>query len=299
MPLREPGEWPLTDLQHNRTASVQAIVRFGLAKAFPVDQKITFANLGKACGLHTEEVSQLLRHAMTYRIFSEPAPGVVAHTAASRVLATDPNLVGNLQFALDEMGPAASRMVDAMERWPHSQETNETGFNLAYGTNDAFFASVGKNPVRASKLAAAMRSFLDTPPFAPHHLAQGFEWAGVEKMVDVGGSGGAVAVELARHFPRLHCVVQDLPLSMETAHIPEDVKDRVCLMPHDFFTEQLVHDADVYLLRRVLHDWSDLYCVKIIRALIPAMKKGARIVINDSLLPEYGAMSLFDQRFLR
>jgi hypothetical protein len=42
-----------------------------------------------------------------------------------------------------------------------------------------------------------------------------------------------------------------------------------------------VKNADVYYLRWILHDWSDKYCVKILKSLIPAMKQGARLFLSE------------------
>jgi hypothetical protein len=57
-------------------------------------------------------------------------------------------------------------------------------------------------------------------------------------------------------------------------------------MAHDFFTPQTVV-ADVYLLRWILHNWSDKYCMRILRALIPALKPGARVVVNEDVRPAF------------
>jgi hypothetical protein len=69
-------------------------------------------------------------------------------------------------------------------------------------------------------------------------------------------------------------------------------------MEHDFFQDQPVC-ADAYLLRWVLHDWSDKYAIKILRALIPALKKGARIIVNEFVLPPPGIASAFQSKILR
>ena len=100
-------------------------------------------------------------------------------------------------------------------------------------------------------------------------------------------------------------MVQDLPattaeIGPATAYmLPEDVKDRVRLMEHDFFEPQPVHGADVYLLRFVFHNWSDEYCLKILRALVPAMSPGAKVVVNDHCMPEPGALGLLRERRIR
>ncbi|PYH83237.1 S-adenosyl-L-methionine-dependent methyltransferase [Aspergillus uvarum CBS 121591] len=74
------------------------------------------------------------------------------------------------------------------------------------------------------------------------------------------------------------------------ARVPADVAARVTGMAHDFLTPQPVHGADVYLLRWILHDWSDTYAVKILRNLTPALTPGARVVVNDICIPEPGVL---------
>lgn len=106
--------------------------------------------------------------------------------------------------------------------------------------------------------------------------------------MDVGGSHGIVAIELSRAFPNLKLVVQDLdePIIADAdAQKPEDVADRVRFMVHDFLTPQPV-SADVYYFRHIFHNWPDKYCIKILRGLVPVLRPGARIVVNDQVMPE-------------
>ena len=70
-------------------------------------------------------------------------------------------------------------------------------------------------------------------------------------------------------------------------------------MSHDFFTEQSVKNADVYFFRWIFHNWSDEYCVRILRNLIPALKPHARIVLNDACLPEPNTLSVMAERRVR
>lgn len=129
-------------------------------------------------------------------------------------------------------------------------------------------------------------------------------------VVDVGGSKGHVSLHLARKYPDLKFIVQDLPEVIDGAadqllSLTQDKKDAVAIsdriefVPHDMFIEQPVKNADVYLLRYVLHDWGDKYCIDIIRNLVPALKRGARIVIQDHVLPEPGTMGLLQEMQMR
>jgi chemotaxis methyl-accepting protein methylase len=117
----------------------------------------------------------------------------------------------------------------------------------------------------------------------------------------MGGAQGYAAFAIASAFPQLKLIVQELA-SMVTpeniAAIPESLKSRVSFQVHDFFTEQDVQ-ADVYFIRWCMHNWSDKYAIKILRALIPALKPGARVLINDGVLPEPGTAGIVEEKALR
>jgi hypothetical protein len=70
-------------------------------------------------------------------------------------------------------------------------------------------------------------------------------------------------------------------------------------MPHDFLKEQPVQNVDVWLFRWILHNWSDKYCSKILRNLIPALKPGARVILCDNVLPEPGSLPQVTEDRLR
>ena len=95
--------------------------------------------------------------------------------------------------------------------------------------------------------------------------------------------------------------MQDLASAVDSgaSSLPPELSNRVEFMPHDFFTEEPVKGADVYLFRWIFHNWSDEYCIKILRSLTPALNNGAMIVINDNVLPEPGTMGLWQEGRLR
>ena len=163
------------------------------------------------------------------------------------------------------------------------------------------FDWLGKNPEKARRFASAISSLVPASIFA-EFLIESFDWVsiGSGKVVDVGGGLGGVSILLAEKFSDLHFVIQDLPEVMEGAEkkIPESLRDRIEFMAYDFFTEQKVV-GDVYLFRAIFHNWPDSYCLKILRQLIPALKKGAKIVVNDTVCPEPGTLGLLAERNLR
>ncbi len=91
----------------------------------------TFAELAAKSGLNETNLRRLLRFGMAQRIFHEPRPGVVTHTAASRLLAEHEGLYNWLRFSTDDLWRAACYTSDAMAKFPGSEEPNQTGFALS------------------------------------------------------------------------------------------------------------------------------------------------------------------------
>lgn len=106
-------------------------------------------------------------------------------------------------------------------------------------------------------------------------------------MVDIGGGHGAVSLALARATKHLEFIVQDLPKTTTQGQAlrPHDLAGRVQFQAHDFFEEQIVKDADVYFLRYILHNWSDKHAARILKAIVPALKDGSKIICVE-FLPE-------------
>jgi hypothetical protein len=117
----------------------------------------------------------------------------------------------------------------------------------------------------------------------------------------MGGNQGYVSFALAEAFPKLNFVVQDTA-GMRTpetiGEVPEALQSRVQLTTHDFFTPQTVV-AEAYLFRMILHGFSDKYCVKILQALTPALRPGAKVILNDGGLPEPGTAGYVQEKMMR
>lgn len=275
-----------------------AIQRFGLAKSFPPGSTSTFGEIARACSIPESDARRILRQAMTFYIFHEPIAGVVAHTAASKALAEIPPVEAFMGFISDEIFPALARLVEAMIKWLGSEETHHTGFALVYGTNVPMMEVASQDPRRAKQMGMAM-SFLNSRAGKEvRYLAENFAWGSADEglLVDVGGSNGSVAVELAECLPKMRFVVQDKPEVIKDVLVPEILQKRLQFMAHDFFEEQPVKGADIYLLRSILHDWPDKYAAKILSNLIPALKKGARVLVCDICLASPGELSPYRAR---
>lgn len=248
-----------------------------------------------------EDCRRLLRHAISNRIFSSTKEDVISHTAASAAIAQVPLLRGWILSACQTMWASAAHLIPSMIKWPGSQEPNQTAFNILKQKEGSFFEIINEDPVLRKEFADAMTFFEAGPGMGVEPLIDNYDWNGTKLVVDVGGSHGNTVMKIARRFPNIKFVVQDLAGVIAVAKAPSDLEiaDRVEFQAHDFFCQQPMVGADVYLLRLILHNWSDKYATKILQALVPALKSGARVIINDQVLPEPGVLSLYQDRNVR
>ncbi len=116
----------------------------------------------------------------------------------------------------------------------------------------------------------------------------------------MGGSTGHACIAIAEKAPDATFIVQDLAGVVEQGRksLPESLKPRITFQEHDFFTPQ-PQSADIYLLRFILHDHPDAAAVNIVKSLVPAMRDGSRLLINDGVLPEPNTLPRGEERIAR
>jgi predicted O-methyltransferase YrrM len=282
---------------------------FEIAKHVPTEGTVTVAELASNCGIPHVHLRRILRHAMTNRIFSEPAPDTISHTLISSRLAYDPVMRATVGMLIDEMFPAAACLSRAMRTYGTSMKPTDTAWALA---NDAHRPMVeeleAEHPERAAQFAAFMKyNWSVQQPLQP--LIDNFDWAklGAQHVVDVGGGMGHASIALAKAFPELKFTVQDFEkvvktgerMFLEETEEQPELRNRISFMAHDAFENQPIEGAGVYLLRSVFHDWPDESCVAILQGLVPALRRGATVLINDYVMPGPGELDLLSERRAR
>lgn len=285
--------------QHASLVGLQGISRFNITEAIPVDSAASIPEIAAKSGIHPRDAEFLVNHGLSYRIFERQPNGDIGHSAASRAIATVPHFRPWIVHALDTLWRTATFTVPAMEKWPGSQENNETAFNLAWNTKEPFFKELAKNKEGVREFAQGMKFFSDTPAMRPEFAVEGYDWGAHARstVVDIGGNHGHIAIKLAQRFPNMRLIVQDRPEVIATA--PKPKSPQVEFQTHDFFNSQPVKEADVYFFRHIFHNWSDKYCVEILRALIPALNAGNRVLLMEQITPDPGTVSPFQERPVR
>ncbi|KAL8921411.1 MAG: hypothetical protein Q9208_005737 [Pyrenodesmia sp. 3 TL-2023] len=260
-------------------------------------------------GVPENQLKRIARMAMTGNFLSEPVPGHVVHNATSGIFVTNPSINGWALFMAETSCPAALAMVGSTEKYGVTDKRNETAFNVARNTELPFFDYIGQHPEQGKQFASYMKSILASEGTKVDHLVKGFAWAslGGATVVDVGGCGSRchATIALANEFPRLKFIIQDLPEMIgnspgHLAALPASVRSRISCQAHNFFEEQPVKTAEVFLMRIIFHDWPDKEATSILKNLLPALKTpGSRLVIMDTVLPAAGSVAASEEALLR
>ncbi|KAK3713684.1 hypothetical protein LTR37_008378 [Vermiconidia calcicola] len=298
--------------QYQEQSCVRWLVSLDVLRHIPAEGTISYAALASTAGVPQNQLRGVARMAVCNGFLEEPQSGHVAHGRMSALLVRDEKFMNWARWMLNYSVPVAYRHADATHRWGETDARDQTAFQVAMNTSEPFFDYVRKSPEMTDLFSGYMRNVTASGTWSLDHAVDGFDWASLPrgaKVVDVGGSHGQLAVQVAKRHPHLNFVVQDLPETVATAQkafdadegIDKAVKSRIQFMPANFFEPQPVTDAPVYFLRMIIHDWPDKDALTILQHLHSVLKKnpGARIVIMDTVLPPPGTISVLLEQQLR
>lgn len=103
----------------------------------------------------------------------------------------------------------------------------------------------------------------------------------------------------------MNFVVQDFSPTMLAQGKPlwaGEFESRVEFMQYDYYQPQPVHGASAYFCRQVAHNLPNEDVVRFFRSFVPALensKPGTPILINDTVIPEPGENTAYEEYMLR
>ena len=120
-------------------------------------------------------------------------------------------------------------------------------------------------------------------------IAAAYDFPAGARVVDVGGGRGGFIAAVMRAHPSVRGVLYDLPEVVRDAGYlrAAGVVERCEILGGSFF-ESVPRAADVYVVKRILHDWSDETCIQILANVRRAMHAGGRVLAIDAVLAPRG-----------
>ncbi len=251
----------------------------------------TAEEIAKAKGLHAKSLYRLLRGLASYGIFAEQEDGTFTQTARSDALRKD---VPHSAWGMAQLTtrPWAVRIWMELE---HSIRAGTPAFDHVHGMQ--IFEYFNKHPNELELFAAAMRSFSVATGAA---VAETYDFSGIRTLADIGGSQGFILSLVLPKYPEMRGILFDLPAVVEGA--PNFIKSyglesRIDVRSGNFF-ESIPSGADAYLLKHILHDWSDEDCLGILKNIYTAAEPGTKLLVVDAVIGarnehEFGKSSIF------
>lgn len=248
-----------------------AAARLGIADA--VDPEPTpLATIAERTGAHQGNLRRLMNALVSVGLFRAESDERYAHSDLSPFLRSD-HPISQRDFIESVFGGEHYAGWGAIE---DSLRSGGTAFDSLFGK--PVFDWYGAHPAEAQKFSRAMEGTTRlieaalvatwTPP--PFTIA-----------VDVGGSRGTLVASLLQRNPDARGILFDLPDIVENATITDT---RIDLVGGSFF--ESVPEGDLYLLKMILHDWSDDQSAEILTNIRSAIRPGGRLAIIENVLPE-------------
>lgn len=255
--------------------TVGAAVRLGVFDELP-DAGSDTDRLAAKLELPAAQTLRLLRALAALGLATEPEPDRFVPTATGRALRNDhPSGLG--RFVRMFTDPV---MLGAWPRLAESIRTGETMFDQVFGK--PFFDQLATRPELSALFNDSMRtSTVRSGPL----LAAAMELRDSEVIADIGGGDGTLLAAVLTAHPGTRGIVFDsVEGSAQAAARLEaaGLTDRCRVETGDFFTA--VPEADVYLLKSIVHDWDDERAAIILRNCRDRLPEHGRVLVIELLL---------------
>jgi hypothetical protein len=237
--------------------------------------------LAQATGAHEPSLYRLLRSLAGHGVFAEVSPNCFQLTPAAAVL--QQGVPGSLHHAVKMIGDLAGDGLwwQAVGHLRHSVLTAEPGFNHVAGLG--FFEHVTRYPEAGAWFDRGLANFATMENAV---IAGAYDFASLRRVIDVGGGQGGFLAEILKANPAVVGTLFDLPqVVQEPAYLTAaGVVERCEIVGGDFF-KSVPSGGDAYILKRIIHDWSDEECVQILRTCRAAMGQKARLLVVEAVVP--------------
>ena len=258
--------------------SIVHAARLGIADLL-AGGPMTATELAARTKTHAPSLYRLLRYLASAGLFAETAGQRFEQTTLSALLRSDtPESLRDFALLFGE-----EWMWDAWWELPHSVATGQCAHRKVQGMST--FDYFQKHPEAGTIFNRAMTSMSKgaVPAIVP-----AYDFSGIGTLVDIAGGHGFLLAGILKANPRLKGVLFELPYMLENAGAllrSEGVADRVACRTGDFF-ESVPAGGDAYMMKHIIHDWSDEECVTLLRNINTAMNPGGRVLTIEMVVPE-------------
>lgn len=225
-------------------------------------------------GCHAGALYRILRALASVNIFVERDGGLFELTPQAEFLRSDhPRSLRSYALMM-----GSEWIWRSWGRLEVSARTGKPAFEAVFGA--PLFDYYARHPEAAQSSAEGLRSRSQQEDEA---LLRAYDFSTAGSIADIGGGrGGLLATILAAH-PHMRGMLFDLPHTI--ARAPQDCGHRLDTSAGDFFRE-VPAGHDLYILKKVLHDWQDPDALRILQVCRAAIPRHGRLLVIDQVVAD-------------
>lgn len=251
-----------------------ALVRHGVPDHLD-NGPLSASGLAKLAGMDALSLSRALRALTSVGAFQEVSPSVFANNPVSNLFRNRPGGLRNvaLYSSCDHSLKSAAAL-------GHSVVTGESATHHVFG--QSFWEYMREHP---EENEIFNRGLAELRGEEHQQIADAYDWAGVNTVVDVGGGVGSLLVAIMENRPAIRGVLVEQPELLRNADLllsKHGVRNRCELLVGSFFNP-IPAVGDVWTLCQVLHDWPDAECRTILQRCREAMRPTDHLLVIEML----------------
>ncbi len=258
------------------TASLAGIARLGVADHMGEDP-VAVEELAAKTDAHAPSLYRVMRMLASIGVFRQEGR-TFALTPVGALLRTDaPTSLRYMAMMLgDEWSiKAYAHMADCIR-------TGGDGITMAYGKQ--VFEYFADHPEQAETFQKAMTN---GSVIAAQSVLSAYDFAGIQRLADVGGGHGILIASILKRYPELRGVLFDLPEVV--AGVPQsriaEFDGRLEVEAGSFF-ERVPEGCDTYMMKNIIHDWSDEHCRTILKLMRDKIPSTGRVLVCELMVPD-------------
>ena len=243
-----------------------------------VDGPCNINELACKVNAHSDALYRLLRLLASNDIFYEDVQRNFSLTPLAMLLVSTHS---------DSLQPWLANHDGDEKRWrsyghmDYSIKTGNPAFNYIFG--QGYFDFICQDVNMAKSFDEGMRNLSEKEDIC---IAACYDFSSYQIITDIGGGKGGLVSEIIKLYPVMQGLLYDLPhvqVSAEANLSEQNLTSRINFVPGSFF-DQIACGSDIYILKRILHDWDDELCVKILLNCRKSMKPHAKLLIIEAIV---------------
>jgi hypothetical protein len=260
------------------TQAIHVAAKLNIADIIAAQGPMNCTELANKSGVHEESLYRLMRALASAGIFSTDQNGKFSLTPIADCLKEDsPESVKAMAIS---MGNAFYK---AYKELSFSVQTGEGGFKKALGV--PVFEYLTNNP-EEGKIFDRMMTDIHGGETEP--MVSTYDFSVFNTVVDIGGGNGEVISAVLNKNPNVKGILFDLPdvINRSRSNISARGLGGRCQLDSGSFFESVSKGGDAYIMRHILHDWSDADAITILSNCRKSMNPGGKVLVVEAVIQD-------------